>query len=79
MKEAFVQNVDALVTRDYLNARVAEFETRIEAKIDSRFTGVYSRFAGIDVRLERMEYKFNLVYWMQALTIACVVIPVLRG
>ena len=79
MKEAFVHNVDALVTRDYLDARFTEFETRLEAKIDRRFAGVDSRFAGIDVRLERMEGRFNLVYWMQGLTIICVVIPVIRG
>ena len=37
------------------------------------------RFADFDLRLERMEGKFNLVYWMQGLTIVCVVIPVIRG
>jgi hypothetical protein len=79
MKEAFVHNVDALVTRDYLDARFTEFETRLEAKIERRFAGLDSRFAGIDVRLERMEGRFNLVYWMQGLTIVCVVIPVIRG
>ena len=79
MKEAFVHNVDALVTRDYLDARFTEFETRLEAKIDRRFAGVDSRFAGIDVRLERMEGRFNVVYWIQGLTIICVVIPVIRG
>ena len=72
MKEAFVHNVDALVTRDYLDARFSEFETRLEAKTDKRF-------AEFDLRLERMEGKFNLVYWMQGLTIVCVVIPVIRG
>jgi len=71
MKEAFVHNVDALVTRDYLDARFTEFETRVEAKIDKRF-------AGVDLQFEHMNGKFTLVYWMQGLTIACVVIPVLR-
>ena len=79
MKEAFVHNVDALVTRDYLDARFTEFETRLEAKIERRFAGVDSRFASIDVRLERMEGRFNLVYWMQGLTIICVVVPAIRG
>jgi len=72
MKEAFVHNVDALVTRDYLDARFTEFETRLEVRTDRRF-------AEFDLRLERMEGKFNLVYWMQGLTIVCVVIPVIRG
>ena len=79
MKDVFVHNIDALVTRDYLDARFTEFETRIVSKIDRRFADVDSRFAGIDIRLERMEGRFNLVYWMQGLTIVCVVIPVLRG
>ena len=72
MKEAFVHNVDALVTRDYLDARFTEFETRLEVRTDRRFAEFY-------LRLERMEGKFNLVYWMQGLTIVCVVIPVIRG
>ena len=32
MKEAFVHNVDALVTRDYLDVRFTEFKTRIIEK-----------------------------------------------
>ena len=72
MKEALLHNVYALVTRDYLDARFTEFETRLEARTERRF-------AEFDLRLERMEGKFNLVYWMQGLTIVCVVIPVIRG
>ena len=60
MKEAFVHNVDALVTRDYLDARFSEFEARL------------------DIRFERMEGKFHLVFWMLSLTMACVVFPLLR-
>ncbi|MCB1697972.1 MAG: hypothetical protein H6987_08765 [Pseudomonadales bacterium] len=35
-------------------------------------------FSAIDVRLERVDGRFNLVYWMQGLTLACVVIPAIR-
>ena len=68
----FIHNFDTLVTRDYLDTRFTEFETRIEAKMDRRF-------AAVDVRFERMQGRFNLVYWMQGLTLACVVVPLLRS
>ena len=44
MQEAFVHNVDALVTRDYLDTRFTEFETRVEAHMDRRFKEVDRRF-----------------------------------
>jgi len=51
MTARFIHNFDALVTRDYLDTRFTEFETRIKATMDSRF-------AQVDVRFERMEGKF---------------------
>ena len=53
----FVHNFDSLVTKDYLDARFAESD----AKMDARF--------------ERMEGKFNLVFWMLGLAMICVVVP----
>ena len=129
MTARFLHNFDALVTRDYLDTRFTEFETRIEATMDRRFGGedkrftemetnmdmrfgevgkrftemqanmdrrfaemkastdsefmemessLGKRFAQVDVRFERVEGKFLLMYWMQGLTIACVVIPAIR-
>ena len=79
----FIHNFDTLVTRDYLDTRFTEFETRIEVKMDRRFTemagGIDRRFAAVDVRFERMQGRFNLVYWMQGQTLACVVVPLLRS
>ena len=61
MKEAFVHNVDALVTRDYLDTRFTEFETRVEANMDRRFTAMESnvdkRFTEVDKRFTAMEIK----------------------
>jgi len=71
MTAMFLHNFDALVTKDYLDSRFSEFETRIEANVDKRF-------AAVDLRLERMDGRFNLLYWMQGITIACVVIPVIN-
>ena len=59
MQEAFVHNVDALVTRDYLDTRFTEFETRVEANMDRRFTEmeikVDQRFTEVDKRFTAME------------------------
>ena len=68
----FIHKLDSLVTRDYLDTRFTGFETRIEAKVDRRF-------AAVDVRFERMQGRFNLAYWMQGLTLACVMVPLLRS
>ena len=64
MAEAFVFNVDALVTRDYLDARLGEQDARIEqrfteqdARIDQRFTelgaNVDQRFTELDASIDR--------------------------
>jgi len=108
MTAMFLHNFDALLTRDYLDSRFNEFETRVEARldrrlaefaldIDKRFTGIDERFAAIDkqftelkadinrrfaavdVRFERIEGRFTLVYWMQGLTIVCVVVTLIRA
>lgn len=78
----FIHNFDSLVTKDYLDTRFSEFETGINANMDQRFTQMETRFvkqsSDVDIRFERMEGKFLLMYWMQGLTIACVVIPAIR-
>ena len=50
MAEAFVFNVESLVTRDYLGARFGEFGARMEARMD--------------VLKSDMNGKFRLVFWM---------------
>jgi hypothetical protein len=68
MAEAFVYNMDALATKDYLDARFAEQEARIDGK-----------FAHIDVQFAEIQGKFRLVYWMLAVIIASTVIPQLNA
>ncbi len=72
----FVHNVDALVTKDYLDTRFSEFETRIEARMDRRFAEVDLRFerleAGVNTRMSRIEIT-------QAIILAALVIPVLQA
>ena len=67
-----VHNFDALVTKDYLDTRFGEFEARIGREMDRRF-------AEIDQRFAEQDGRFNLVYWMQGITIACVVIPAIHS
>ena len=73
---------DSLVTKDYLDSRLKESEVRMDAMMDKRFSDMESkvdnRFAEVDLRLERMDGRFNLVYWMQGITLVCVVIPVIH-
>jgi hypothetical protein len=79
MKEAFVHNVDALVTRDYLDARFTEFETRVEANMDRRFAEVDKRFDGLELRFERIDSKFSRIYLMFGLTMVTATIPILQN
>jgi hypothetical protein len=48
MSEAFLFNLDALVTKDYLDARLGEQE----ARIDARFAEQDARFAEQDARMD---------------------------
>jgi len=38
MTARFLHNFDALVTTDYLDTRLNEFELRVESKLDKRLT-----------------------------------------
>ncbi len=64
MQEAFVHNIDALVTRDYLDTRFTEFETRVEAHMDRRFTAIEAsvdkRFVEAETRMDKHFSDFRL-------------------
>ena len=62
MKEAFVHNVDALVTRDYLDTRFTEFETRVEANMDRRFTEVDKRFTAMEIKVEKQFAEVDKLF-----------------
>jgi hypothetical protein len=79
MSQAVLLNLDALVTRDYLDAR-----------LDARFSELDVRFRDIDARIEatngridglRTELKseFRLVHALLALLMAGVFIPQLQS
>ena len=78
----FVHNFDALVTKDYLDTRFREFETRVEATMDKRFVEVERRFDALEdrleVRFERIDSKFSRIYLMFGISMVAVTIPVLQ-
>ena len=65
MTAMFLHNFDALVTKDYLDSRFSEFETRVEAKMDKRF-------AYVDVRLARISVLLGVI-------LVAVAIPALQS
>ncbi len=68
MTQVFVHNMDALVTRDYLDTRFSEFATRLEARIDAKME---RRFAEMEVRFARVNVLLGVI-------LVAVVIPVLQ-
>ena len=89
----FIHNFDALVTRDYLDTRFTEFETRIEAKMDSRFANVDNRFVELETQVDRRLADFRLEMrgdtselrsvlklhsWMLSILIAATLLPVVQ-
>lgn len=82
MAEAFVFNMDALVTRDYLeqclDARFAAQDARLMAKIDARLTQQDSRLADHDLQFAEIRGELKLHRWMLALIAASTVIPALQ-
>jgi hypothetical protein len=71
MAEAFVFNMDALVTRDYLDqcldARFAEQEARFEARLRDH-----------DLQLEQIRGELKLHRWILALILATTTLPYLQ-
>ena len=71
----FVQNFDALVTRDYLDTRFAEFESRILSTMELRFKDVDTK---MELRFKDVEARFGQLYIMGGIIIAATVIPALQ-
>ena len=63
--------MDDLVTRDYLDVRLGEFDTKLE----KHFSAVDTRFASIDVKLTEIDGKITLVFWMLGIVIASTTVP----
>ena len=75
MSKAVLSNLDALVTKDYLDARLdARF-----GQLDVRFRDVDARFEDMDARLKQlrteMNGSFRLIHSLLAILMAGVFIP----
>ena len=72
MAEAFVFNMDVLVTKDYLDARLDARFANQDARIDRKF-------AAVDVQFTQIKGHFRLLYWMLAVIMASTVVPQLNA
>ncbi|MEH6515078.1 MAG: hypothetical protein V7742_00240 [Halioglobus sp.] len=90
MAEAFVFNVDSLVTKDYLDARFGELDARVDARfgeqdarMDARFSEqdacIDKRFGEVELQFARVDGKFRLVYWMLTVVIISTTVPALKA
>ena len=64
MAEAFVMNVDNLVTKDYLEVCLKGLGGRLEARLDEhdrRFEAIDARFDRHDARFEGIDARFDKV------------------
>jgi len=79
-------NMESLVTKDFLEARFAEQNSRIDtrfakqdARIDTRFA---EQDARIDIRIAELETKVDgnhrIFIWTQAIIMAAVILPYLE-
>ncbi len=82
MAEAFVFNMDSLVTRDYLEACLDARFSAQDARVDARFNEQDKRIeklsAKVDVKFAEMDGKFRLIYWMLAVIMASTTVPALH-
>ena len=72
MSEAVVHNLDALVTRDYLDHVLDARFSRQDARFDQRFHE-------LEAKLIEFKGQFRLLYVLQALVITGVFLPQLRA
>ena len=83
MAEAFVFNMDSLVTTDYLEACLDTRFAAQDARFEARFTEHDKRFdalnAKMDVKFAEVDGKFRLIYWMLAVIIASTTVPALHS
>ena len=83
MAEAFVFNVESLVTNDYLEACLDARFLAQDAKFEKRFADSEKRVAKLEAKMDlsfsEVNGKFNLIYWMLAVVIASTTVPALHG
>ena len=83
MGEAFVINMDALVTKDYLEQCLDAGFARQHAHSDQKFAAMQKQldehFKQIDLTFAEIGGELKLLRWMLALIVITTVVPVLQG
>lgn len=68
LTEAFTLNLESSVTKDY-------FESRLDARFAEQDAKIEARFAAQDAKFDS---NFRVLFWIQAIITAAVVIPYLE-
>lgn len=78
MAEAFVFNMDALVTKDYLEQCLDARFAAQDARIDKKFAIQDARLAEHDLQFVEIRGELKLHRWMLALILVTSVVPYLQ-
>ena len=78
MAEAFVFNMDALVTKDYLEQCLDARFAAQDARIDKKFAIQDARLADHDLQFVEIRGELKLHRWMLALILVTSVVPYLQ-
>ena len=78
MAEAFVFNMDALVTKDYLEQCLDARFAAQDARIDKKFAMQEARLADHDLQFVELRGELKLHRWMLALILVTSVVPYLQ-
>ena len=71
----FIHNFDALVTKDYLDTRFSEFESKMDLRFAEHQSGVDLRFAELE---SKMDVGFARVNIMLGILLVAIAIPMLQ-
>jgi hypothetical protein len=75
LTEAFMVNLESLVTKEYLESRLTAKFAEQDARINTRFA---EQKAYMDTRFAHIDSKFRFHSWTQAIIIAAVILPYLE-
>ena len=78
MAEAFVFNMDALVTKDYLEQCLDARFAAQDARLDKKFAAQDARLADHDLQFVELRGELKLHRWMLALILVTSVVPYLQ-
>ena len=74
----FVHNFDALVTKDYLDTRFSEFETRMDLRFAENNGKLNALESRMDLKFAAMETRFARVNVILGVILVAVAIPALQ-